>query len=112
MNVVLSTRNYENEYRGKLCSPQEAASVVESGDHLCFPLGVGEPTLLVRALAARKRELEGVVVNQQHHITPDYFTEDSVPHIKVNAWFTSHVSREAVQKGWADFVPNHFSEVP
>lgn len=53
-----------------------------------------------------------VVVNQQHHLCPDYFTEDSVPHIKVNAWFTSHVSREAVQKGWADFVPNHFSEVP
>lgn len=111
-NLSLAKRNYEQEYRQKLCSPQEAASIVKSGDHLCFPLGVGEPTLLVRALAARKRELEGVVVNQQHHLCPDYFTEDSVPHIRVNAWFTSHVSREAVQKGWADFVPNHFSEVP
>lgn len=112
MNVVLSPRSYLKEYQAKLCSPQEAASAIKSGDHLCFPLGVGEPTLLVQALAARKHELEGVVVNQQHHITPGYFTEDSVPHIKVNAWFTSHVSREAVQKGWADFVPNHFSQVP
>lgn len=111
-NLSLVKRNYEHEYRQKLCTPTEAASIVKSGDHLCFPLGVGEPTLMVRALAARKRELEGVVVNQQHHLCPDYFTEDSAPHIKVNAWFTSHVSREAVQKGWADFVPNHFSEVP
>jgi succinyl-CoA:cyclohexane-1-carboxylate CoA transferase len=104
--------NYEQEYRNRQCSPAEAASLVRSGDHLCFPLFAGEPTLFVKALAARKHELEGVVVNQQHHLCPDYFTEDSVPHIKVNAWFTSHVSRQAVQKGWADFVPNNFHEVP
>ena len=113
MNVIaLAKQNFELEYQQKFCTPEDAASIVKSGDHLCFPLGVGEPTLFVKALAARKRELEGVIVNQQHHLCPDYFTEDSVPHIKVNAWFTSHVSREAVQKGWADFVPNHFSEVP
>ncbi|HSM93058.1 MAG TPA: acetyl-CoA hydrolase/transferase C-terminal domain-containing protein [Anaeromyxobacteraceae bacterium] len=104
--------HFAEEYRQKLCTPAEAAALVESGDHLCFPLFAGEPTLLVRALAARKHELEGVVVNQQHHLCPDYFTEDSVPHIRVNAWFTSHVSRHAVQKGWADFVPNNFHEVP
>ncbi len=104
--------SYEQEYRQKLCAPEEAAAVVRSGDCLCFPLFAGEPTLLVRALAARKHELEGVVVNQQHHLCPDYFTEDSVPHIRVNAWFTSHVSRHAVQQGWADFVPNNFHEVP
>ncbi len=111
-SVSLVKRDFDLEYRQKLCTPHEAASIVKSGDHLCFPLGVGEPTLFVKALAARKRELERVVVNQQHHLCPDYFTEDSVPHIRVNAWFTSHVSREAVQKGWADFVPNHFHEVP
>ena len=104
--------DYAEEYRQKLCSPEAAAATVKSGDSLCFPIFAGEPTLFVRALARRKHELEGVVVNQQHHLCPDYFTEDSVPHIKVNAWFTSHVSRQAVQKGWADFVPNSFFEVP
>lgn len=111
-NAKGAQRDYGQEYRQKLCSPEEAALAVKSGDHLCFPLSVGEPTLFVRALAARKHELKGVVVNQQHHLSPDYFTEDSVPHIKGNAWFISHVSREAVQKGWADFVPNYFYEVP
>ena len=113
MNIVaVSKQKYEQQYREKLCTAEEAAATVKSGDHLCFPIMVGEPTLFVRALAARKKELTGVVVNQQHHLCPDYFTEDSIPHIKVNAWFTSHVSRHAVQNGWADFVPNHFHEVP
>ncbi len=113
MDIVKNAKSsYGRQYRDKLCSPEEAASIVKSGDALCFPISVGEPTLFVRALAARKHELEGVIVNQQHHLCPDYFTKDSAPHIRVNAWFTSHVSREAVQNGWADFIPNYFHEVP
>ena len=111
-SLALAARNYEKEYLKKLRTPEEAASIVKSGDHLCFPICAGEPTLFVKALAARKHDLQGVVVNQQHHLCPDYLTEESTPHIKVNSWFTSHVSRKAVQNGWADFVPNYFHEVP
>jgi acyl-CoA hydrolase len=111
-NVAVAIKGHELEYQQKLCTPAQAAAIVASGDHLCFPICAGEPTLLVRALAARKHELSGVVVNQQHHLCPDYLTSDSAPHIRVNSWFTSHVSRKAVQNGWADFVPNYFHEVP
>lgn len=111
-NAAVAISRYEQEYQQKLCSAAAVAETVKSGDHLCFPICAGEPTLLVKALAARKRELEGVVVNQQHHLCPDYLTEDAVAHIRVNSWFTSHVSRKAVQNGWADFVPNYFHEVP
>ncbi|MRR10167.1 4-hydroxybutyrate CoA-transferase, partial [bacterium] len=111
-NAALAVSRYEQEYQQKLYTPEEVAATVKSGDHLCFPICAGEPTLFVKALAARKHELEGVVVNQQHHLCPDYLTPESVPHIKVNSWFTSHVSRKAVQNGWADFVPNYFHEVP
>ncbi|HZZ83676.1 MAG TPA: acetyl-CoA hydrolase/transferase C-terminal domain-containing protein [Anaeromyxobacteraceae bacterium] len=99
-------------YRQKLCTPAQAAAIVRSGDHLVFPICAGEPTSFVKALAARKRELAGVVVNQQHHLCPAYLDAESPPHIKLNSWFTSAVSRKAVQQGWADFVPNHFHEVP
>lgn len=107
-----NTNAFEKLYQEKLTTPEQAASIVKSGDHLCFPICAGEPTLFVQALATRKRELEGVIVNQQHHLCPDYLTEDSVSHIRVNSWFTSGVSRKAVQNGWADFVPNYFHEVP
>ncbi|AJE04709.1 acetyl-CoA hydrolase/transferase family protein [Geobacter pickeringii] len=111
-NAAVALSRHEQEYQQKLATPQEVAATVQSGDHLCFPICAGEPTLFVKALAARRHELEGVVVNQQHHLCPDYLTEDAVPHIRVNSWFTSHVSRKAVQNGWADFVPNYFHEVP
>ncbi|MFZ2949337.1 MAG: acetyl-CoA hydrolase/transferase C-terminal domain-containing protein, partial [Desulfuromonadaceae bacterium] len=104
--------NFEKEYQQKLCTAAEAASIVKSGDYLSLPIGVGEPTLFVRELAARKRELFEVVINQQHPLSPDFFTEDSVPHMKVNSWFTSPAARNAVQKGWTDFVPNNFNEGP
>ncbi len=104
--------SYEDQYQQKLCTPAEAAAIVNSGDHLCFPICAGEPTLFVQALADRKSELKGVVVNQQHHLNPAYLNPESIEHIRVNSWFTSHVSRKAVQSGWADFVPNYFHEVP
>lgn len=107
-----NTQDLELLYKEKLTTPEQAAAIVKSGDHLCFPICAGEPTMFVRALAARKHDLKGVVVNQQHHLCPDYLTEDSVPHIRVNSWFTSGVSRKAVQNCWADFVPNYFHEVP
>lgn len=107
-----NTNAFEKLYQEKLTTPEQAAAIVKSGDNLCFPICAGEPTLFVQAVAARKRELEGVIVNQQHHLCPDYLTEDSVSHIRVNSWFTSGVSRKAVQNGWADFVPNYFHEVP
>lgn len=109
---MTNTTDFEQLYKEKLSTPEQAAAIVKSGDHLCFPICAGEPTLFVQALAARKRELEGVIVNQQHHLCPDYLTEDSASHIRVNSWFTSGVSRKAVQNGWADFVPNYFHEVP
>lgn len=111
-SLAVAIRNYDQEYQQKLCTPADAAAIVNSGDHLCFPICAGEPTLFVKALAARKHELEGVVVNQQHHLCPDYLTPEATSHIRVNSWFTSHVSRKAVQNGWADFVPNYFHEVP
>ena len=111
-NAPASNRSCREEYQQKLCSPAEAASAVKNGEFLVFPICAGEPILFTKALAARQQSLEGVTINQQHHVCPDYFTEESAKHIKVNSWFTSGASRKAVQNGWADWVPNYFHEVP
>ncbi len=108
----LESSPFVEEYSQKLCSPAEAAAAVKSGEFLVFPICAGEPILFTKALAARQQSLEGVTINQQHHVCADYFTEESPKHIKVNSWFTSGVSRKAVQNGWADWVPNYFHEVP
>ncbi len=105
-------RSCLEEYQQKLSTPAEAASAVQNGEFLVFPICAGEPILFTKALAARQQSLEGVTINQQHHVCADYFTEASAKHIKVNSWFTSGASRKAVQNGWADWVPNYFHEVP
>lgn len=113
VSITSSARpSFQQEYQQKLCTPQEAAAQVQSGEFIIFPICAGEPILFAKALAARQQSLEGVTINQQHHVCPDYFTEASRKHIKVNSWFTSGVSRKAVQNGWADWVPNYFHEVP
>ncbi|WP_242343397.1 acetyl-CoA hydrolase/transferase family protein [Anaeromyxobacter terrae] len=99
-------------YRERRCTPAEAAAIVRSGDQLVLPICAAEPTLFVKALGARKHELSGVVVHQQHTLTDAYLDRESAPHVALCSWFTSAASRSAVQGGWADFVPNHFHEVP
>ena len=52
---------WRDEYKSKLCSYQEAAKVVQSGDRFFTPLGLGEPsTAMIDAIADRKDELENV----------------------------------------------------
>jgi acyl-CoA hydrolase len=48
-------------YKSKVCSHQEAAMLVQSGDRLFTPLGLGEPsTPMMDAIADRKDQLEDV----------------------------------------------------
>lgn len=101
-----------NMYRDKLVRPADAAAAIDSGDHIWFPVGVGEPHAFLRALVDRKHELRGVTIHQILTVRPWYFEKETAPHIKFNSWFTSGASRAAVQGGWADFTPNYFHEIP
>lgn len=53
--------NWQEEYKRKLVSPEEAVQVVKSGDSVSFTYGM-EPLALGLALAARKEELKDVKV--------------------------------------------------
>jgi 4-hydroxybutyrate CoA-transferase len=52
---------WKDIYKSKLCSHQEAATLVKSGDRLFTPLGLGEPsTPMMDTIADRKDELADV----------------------------------------------------
>ena len=70
---------WQDEYKSKLCSHQEAAKIVKSGDRFFTALGLGEPsTAMVDAIADRKDELEDVqyisalVFHPYKIFTPEY----------------------------------------
>ncbi len=103
---------WQKLYEEKLVSADEAAGAIESGDHIWFPVGAGEPDVFLKALIARKETLSGVVTHQILPAKPGYFDYQTSPHIRHDSLFISGASREAVQGGWADLTPNYFSEIP
>lgn len=103
---------WQKLYEEKLCTAADAAAVIESGDHIWFPVGGGEPDIFLRALIDRKESLQGVVTHQILPAKPGYFDQETAPHIRHDSLFISGASRAAVNGGWADLTPNYFSEVP
>ncbi len=104
--------DWQKMYQEKLGTAADAAAAIESGDHIWFPVGAGEPYGFIKALEARKKSLQNVVTHQILPAQAGYFDQDTSFHIKHNSLFTSGASREAVHAGWADFTPNYFSELP
>ncbi len=103
---------WQQMYGEKLVSADEAAAAIESGDHIWFPVGAGEPDVFLKALVERKKTLQGVVTHQILPAKPGYFDEETAPHIRHDSLFLSGASRAAVQGGWADLTPNYFHEIP
>jgi len=54
--------SWEEEFKKKIVSPEEAISHVKNGDRVCFVQG-NEPQALGLALAARFGELENVTIS-------------------------------------------------
>jgi len=53
--------SWREEYKSKLCTYEEAAKLVQSGDRFFTPLGLGEPSAaMMDAIADRKDELKDV----------------------------------------------------
>lgn len=100
-------------YRQKLRSADEAVRLVQNGDAIIVPTGVGEPPALLTALSERRRELHGVRVLQILAMRKyGYLDPETVEHIRHVAFFYGGATRAGGQAGWIDFLPNYFSEIP
>lgn len=104
---------FEKMYRRKLVTPEEAAKVVKSGDVIWSPPASNEPIAIWKAIAARKDELEGVIIRQflsrhkQPHMDPSY-----APHIFIESLFVTDTIRGLVHEGHASYVPVNFGDIP
>ncbi|TGE38982.1 acetyl-CoA hydrolase/transferase family protein [Desulfosporosinus fructosivorans] len=105
--------NYQELYQEKLCTPVEAIKLVQDGDFLIVPTGVGEPPALLTALSEHRREYHGVKVFQ---ILPlrrfGYIDPETVDHVRHVAYFLGGATRAGAQEGWIDYIPSYFSKMP
>lgn len=106
--------DYIQEYQNKLVSPREAVKIIKSGDRIQFNSYNGLPPALDRALAARRDELEGVIINTSVTMYPLH-TISSDPegiHFIYNNWHASGYDRKLAQSGNYYYVPALYYELP
>ncbi len=102
-----------DDYKKKCCSLDEAVSVVESGDRLFISGNAATPFALMRALAARKDELEDVEVTHVLLIGEDPLsTPEMKGHFRHNSLFVGPADRKAVNEGRADYIPIFLFQIP
>lgn len=103
----------QSDLAAKVVDAATAVSHVQDGDTIVVPIGAGEPPTLLEALSERRQELHGVTVFQLLALKAyAYFDEHTADNIRHSTPFIGGASRKAVNEGWADFVPAHFSDLP
>ena len=104
---------YQRIYQRKRMSATDAMSLVENGDFICVPTGVGEPPALLTALSEQRQTFHGVTVGQ---ILPlrkfGYIDPATVDHVHHLSFFHGGATRPGGQEGWIDYLPSYFSEMP
>ena len=102
--------DFGEEYRKKLCTPEEAVSVVKSGDWIDYTSSLGKPVLLDRALAARKDELYDVKIRGNLIEGPIEVAEcdESQEHFTYHTWHCSSYERKLCDRGLCFYIPMVF----
>jgi len=94
-------------------SPQEALSIIQSNQRLFIHGSAHTPTYLLEHLAKEAYRLENVeivsisVYGDLHVDKPEYKNN-----FHINSLFVSASVRNAVNAGYADYVPVFLSEIP
>lgn len=103
-------KDFYSEYRSKLRTPEEAVSVIKSGDWVDYTTNFGFPILLDQALAKRRDELydvkiRGNLLNGPIEIVE---TDPSREHFYYNSWHLSAYERKLFDRGLCNFIPMIF----
>ncbi len=102
-----------SEYKRKLCSFEEAVSVVKSGDRVYISGNAATPFEIQEALAQRKDELRDVEVTHVLLWGDDPLSKPEMEgHFRHNSLFVGPGDRAAVNEGRADYVPIFLYEIP
>lgn len=102
--------NYASEYKRKLCTPDEAARVVKSGDWIDISMGGAFPSLMDEAIAKRRDELFDVKIRGYLIFQPIQMVEcdPTRTHFLYNSWHLSGYERKLCDRGLCNFNPMVF----
>ena len=108
--------NYQQEYKEKLVTAEEAATAVKSGQWVDYGWCVTTPYEVDKAVAKRIADLNLTDVKFRGGILmrePEIFKiENAADHLVWNSWHMGGVERRAVAKGFSFYYPLRYSELP
>lgn len=108
-------KNYEEEYKRKLVTADEAVKAVKSGDWVEYGSFSGSVVVLDRALAARRDELTDVKIRDCTRATgiPEVTKVDPTrEHFTYNGWQFSGYERKLCDQGLCSYMPVVYHEMP
>lgn len=108
--------DYKELYASKLTEPELLALRVESGWNLGMDAALAQPTAIMSAIAKRASndEIKGLKVQTLLDVYPLEFYADKSLFNKMTgfSWFSSAGARNAINGGWADFIPAYYRDIP
>ena len=105
--------DWQDKYRELIATPAEAVKRIRPGQRVFVGTGCGQPQELVRALAARGRELSDTTIF--HLLTSGdapYADTAFAEHFRVNSFFIADNVRKIIQEGLGDYTPIFLSDIP
>ncbi|KJS12841.1 MAG: 4-hydroxybutyrate CoA-transferase [Peptococcaceae bacterium BRH_c8a] len=105
---------YQEEYRSKLVTADEAVKAVKSGDWVAYSHFVTTPRVLDEALARRKDELSDVKLRGVCSLYPVHvaLADPEQKHFIYNSGFFSGVDRKLQDDGMSFHIPGLYAESP
>jgi len=102
---------WQDEYKKKLVTVEEAAAVVKSGDQIMASAGGSAPIDLLDALAKRYMELENVTIISGLLMYPfEHLKSEYKGHIRHHSVFVGPLERMFFPQGNIEVTSYHFSE--
>jgi acyl-CoA hydrolase/RimJ/RimL family protein N-acetyltransferase len=117
MNGKKEMDRMKERYPEKFVSEQEVFSRIHGGDRIFIGTGCGEPQYLVKALinyveSNPKALLDAEVLHVWTLGLAPYAAEKFKSNFRHNSFFVGNNTREAINKGMADYSPVFLSRVP
>lgn len=106
--------SFQDEYKQKLVTADEAVKVVKSGDWVDYGWCNGTPDALDKALARRTDELKDVKLRGGILLKSlaVFEREDAGEHFCWNSWHMSGIERKLIARGCSYYSPIRYSELP
>jgi len=103
--------NWQNIYKEKLVSVEEAAGVIKSGDKIWLPGATSLPVDIMKKVDARCDQLHGVKIVSGLVFYPFEFLKGDSNNIQYYSSFLGPVERAMLQEGNVNLIVNQFSQL-